>query len=303
MALIFPKALVGGMALLALSGCEYLSAVSFEKDENSGDKRPFEARGHYVHEAAAMTFEAAAGLNTAYTTALRDHCAPHGPRTAGPLVVAAATFAADQILSAVASELAAEVDRLRARSDRTYRGRITLELDSLKLGAGPQCIVVERIANPGDGETPASALVIAVEPHGVGKSGPVALSFRPVYFELRRGYAVTGAGQGIDVTVRLDLRAGYRAKGGPALKDLRSESFRMAEVKPGEVRDSFGTGSGTGIVENVPDGAQTLQITVEIREQGSAIPDAERAKAEIEAARGTFGDALKTVIEDALSDI
>ncbi len=311
--------------MLALPGCEYLRVVSFQAAEGSGITGRQAIQTALVapaDPAVAQRPDLGDGFDSRFETALEAHCSTSDrtpddgaftPEALPALVLAPLAGALVQItIDQVTSELQAAADELRARSQQTYDGRLILETDTVAFGRGPQCLVFVRRVEPAEGASeddglqPGFALIMTVEPKGASATAggaaanAPAVVLRPVYLELKRALAVTGQGEGLDIAVAVAARAALRDAKGPAVRDVSLGSFTVPAVPPGSVMDAFEDDLGTGLVALYPDETRAIELTLAVTETGSAIPDTERAKAEVEAISKAVGPALKKFVEDRI---
>lgn len=295
---------LAGLLAFSLGGCEYLRVISFNDAEGSGDTRPFKVASEYAPSGSNSDGLESILAKYANPGAVRTACALPDvqAKAVAPLAAAAASFVVGQLISYVSSELQAAADELAARSQRTYRAKVLLVPDDEPFGK--HCLIVERLAADEEETELAMALVLLVDPLSIGQQGPVGAVVKPVYLEFREGLAVTAEGEGIDLAVGIGMSVALETKNGPQIQQVSLGSFTLPQVKPGAVEDMFEAGEvGTGLVAMPPSSAKAIEITVAIMETGSAIPDTDKAKAEIQALEEAIGPVITDIVAERVGGL
>jgi hypothetical protein len=288
------------VAVTTLSGCEYARVIAFAPEEGSGDTRRFDVAAGLVaggevlasRPASMQVASLADAFGPPFEAALTERCG-YDANVRG-LTTAVVGFVVDQFVGFVASELSSLAEELAERSRGEWRGRFVLD-DGAAFGRAPQCLVLVRVAEPeGGGDAgawePAAAMVLAVTPRTASGS-PIAVEIDPVFLELKRAVAVTARGEGVDVAVAISGRAAVSRPAGPEISEFSLGAFTVPAAPVGQPVARFRV--GTGLMALEPAGAGPVEINVVVKETGSAIPDAERAKAEIAALKDAVGPEIK----------
>lgn len=294
-------------AVLALAGCEYARVLAFDGHERSGSRDPYDVRLGVVGtpgnsstsalpRAAHDTF-GAQSFSGLYQETLEQECSVVAPKAAGRALVAPLIgFAVDQFIGGVSSALQSRADDLKERSQKTYATSILLKPEDFSDNARGRCIAVERVAKADDGAVPAGGLALAFRLTPVGATGNVAMTPEPVYAELREALALTASNRGVSLAIALGARVARMGENGPTVSDVALGSFTIRNLIIGEPKFDFDNRAGGDLIAQIQDGWDALELTVALVETGSAIPDADRAKAEVKALQAAIGPKLRDAL-------
>lgn len=294
-------------AVLALAGCEYARVVAFDGHERSGSRDPYDVRIGVVGTPGKASLPAlprsargtleAQSFSGLYRETLEQECSVAAPNATGRAIVAPLIgFAVDQFIGGVSSALQSRADDLKERSQKTYATSILLKPEEFPDNALGRCIVVERVAKADDGAVPAGGLALAFRLTPVGATGNVAMTPEPVYVELREALALTASGRGVSLAIALGARVAWMGENGPTVSDVALGSFTISNLTIGKPKFDFDNRAGGDLIAQIPDGWDALELTVAVVETGSAIPDADKAKAEVKALQAAIGPKLRDVL-------
>jgi len=277
---------------VVLSSCAYLRAITFVEDEKSGTTEPQITKLYLIGpKAASPTIDAKQFGDPAFEKALAT-CVPKppGPGPMEPISAILIGFAVEQGISMITDALAALVDELREKSQRTYATSVILA-DPGHLEE-TTCLVVVRgsaaESAPGVPKTVGLALVLKLERIGVGRKD--AVTIQPIYVHLRNAVAITGKGKPVSIAVALAGKAA-RVKDNIRKVDVFAQAtLTLADVPLGKVATDLPEPSG--LVPLAPTDSSSIELSVGITESGTGIPDTEKAKAEIKALAAALKPAL-----------
>lgn len=288
-------------AALSLGACQAFDALTFDADPNSGVAGKAETNIVLVDQGTDL------GAISHYYTGfdgladtLKSSCGAQS-RVRGTVSGAViGGLVLDTAIGAVFDALQSRVDALKAASSKSYSG--TLIVDDARTfgfgqpGAVEQCIVVvRRIDTAGQEQMAAAAFVIGVTPRGRAVSGnPTAAVFSPLYARIDKAAAVTRDQNPVDVSIALSVAAITHGKDGPERNDIALGSFTIGALELGESKTWLEKPSaGTGLMALPPASATALELKLAIVETGSALPDFDKAKAEVKAIQDALGPELK----------
>lgn len=294
-------------AMLALAGCEYARVVAFDGHELSGSRDPYDVRLGVVGTPGKASSPAlprsarstlgAESFSDLYRETLERECSVDAPKATGRTLVAPLIgFAVDQFIGGVSSALQSRADELKESSQKTYATSILLKPEEFPVNARGRCIVVERVAKADDGAVPAGGLALAFRLTPVGATGSVAMTPEPVYAELRKALALTASDRGVSLVIALGARVARMGENGPAVGEVALGSFTIPNLTIGKPKFDFDNRAGGDLIAQIPDGWDALELTVAVVETGSAIPDADRAKAEVKALQAAIGPKLRDAL-------
>ncbi len=298
-------------ARIALTGTEAAAVVGGEEFDAAFATLP---EGHLGPEARERYAKAGADM----AAAIEKHCVVTQTESfkASGVATTIAVFAAGQIVSFVADRLKSRVDALAARSKENYAASLIIE-DPESFGRGEatgpsrkgQCVVLLRNhgagsatagrTGGGEGEVERTTFAHVVKITPVG-SAAGALEVRPVYNWLGEAVAETAAGDGLALGFTLAVKA-TRPKGQAfETEEFALASYSIAGVKPGDpARTDDLLPQRTKLVSRPPQDATALELVFSVSEQGSGAPDADAAKAEIDA----FFEAVGPIVEQRVTGI
>lgn len=309
--LIRPLVAVGAAALL-VSACAYVRAVTFEKDPKSGTEGAQQVAIHLIGplppEGAPPAASAGRNETAKEIGALK---AAVGDERFGKLVDACAGLRDDRVkieslgavlvgfvvqqgLSMVTDVLAARVDALVASGKKTYSASVITTPDFF---AQARCLVItrgpEKPAKPGDPEL-GFVLVLTKAEMPKGES----TVFRPAYLRMNNALAVTAKGETLDLALGIAGKSATAKDGVRKVDVFATASFTIPSVRLPNGKDqdgvvtSFPKGSTSGLVATPPAQASAIELSVAITETGSALPNAVKARAELEALAKAIGPSL-----------
>lgn len=295
------------LTVVMLSGCEALDAFTFNKDTRSGVPGDSETwltlidRFTDLRSPSVLSQGAGfPGLSEAMTQCqVVSH--PTGPVPAiPPLLIPLAGLAVDTGTRVVSEAIQAKVDALKQASMKGYSGVLILD-DARSFGLGQtgsvaQCLLLVRRIKQQSGEfEPASALLLGIIPRGVSAhKNAAAAVFSPLFVQVERSAAVTRSGKPISMAVALSVVAIVTGKAGAERREISLGAFQINNLDLGVTRAwKSPTNAGTGLMVLPPSQASALELKVAVVETGSALPDFDKAKAEIQAVRDAVGPELK----------
>ncbi len=290
------------MASLFLTGCEFVRAFTFNEDDSSGHVERQTSKLLLVDE---QSRDDRAGTVPALDPELRNvlaNCAAgEAEESATALVLPIAGFLVQSALDGAVDALASRIEELRQKSQKTYRASVILD-DPRDFGRANTCLVFVRSerdeSNPGElaDAPPAFVLVLQIEPRG-GAQNPTSFTLKPTYLRVNRAAAITGDGEPITVAVAFAGKAARLVKNEPKIDIFAEQSIEISNVKLGEQVKHLP--ENIGLIPSAPV-ATALEVSIAITESGSALPNSDKAKAELEALAKAVGPAIKSQVERLL---
>lgn len=286
------------VAATLTSGCEYWRVVNFSEEPLS-----FKTDQKHV---SLITYrhgnEPLAGLESGYPEdfqAILQQCGPDEIETVAPLAPIV-IFAVSQVIGFVASELASAAEELKKKSVRSYSAEQIIENTSI-LDDGTCLILVrsEELARsqslPGF-ESVGMIMVLRISTRGSYKSGFI---LEEIYFLPQNSTALTGKGKGVDFTVTFGASSVAKRSNKFVHETFAADSLKFADVPLGMRLEAPGLMKKTSMMSMPPLDADVVEVTVSVLEAGNAIPDSEKAAAEIK----EFQKVINGVAEKQLSSI
>lgn len=279
---------------VTLSGCEYLSAVTFQEDPLSGKTDAQHTSLNIISVPGAnLTGTPPISLSEAL-----DRCKNKSEESAlATLGVTLIGFGVDALYKYGSKKLESLVDGLKKRSQKTYKA--TAIIANPKTFANQaQCLVFLRTAKPLDPKAPIDnpnlALIIAVT--DVGEN---AFRLSPVYLKAENAVAITGDKKPVSMSVAFVGKAALKEKGVNKVSVFAEHTFNIPDVTLGTFKKELP--QGTGLIALHPDSATQLELVVSITENGSEVPDEDEAKAELKSLLDAVGPTIKDAGKKYLS--
>jgi hypothetical protein len=297
------------------SGCQTIDVLTFKEDPRSGVLGEAVTSLRIVDRNTELNSSEMAGLTSGFPKLVDELRSCHATSEPGgkaailaPLAAAAAAYAIETAVTAASEAIQARVDALKQASIQGYSGVLILD-DAKTLGVGhpgkiEQCLLlVRRIKKPRgqQGSEAAAAFLIGVVPRGKSSTtSATAVVFTPLYVHVVQSAAVTRSGEPIDAAVALSVVAIVPGKSGPERREVSLGAFKLAKLE-------FGTSKtwekephpGTGLMALPPSTSAALELRIAVVETGSALPNFDKAKAEIQAVRDALGPAVKELVVKA----
>lgn len=311
---------------ILLASCEYARVLSFKEDEASGQtgSTKFEliildSKGAPLSplpERSAFNEVSAPTFDLQFAEARKRHCgfgAQADPEALlAPFVLPLIGIAVDKTISYATSALQSRVDEFVSNGTHAYHATLIVD-DPQTFGYGlqhgmSQCLLLIRSHLPkevGKGKPePTFVHLVKVTRKGRAESSAGAVTLTPVYTRLTKSVAITEARRGVQLAIAIAGSAVVTGKIGPERTQFGLTSYTIPEARFSET-DVFDAetegGNSSGLVPLHPTDATALELTASVVETGSAIPDADRAKAEIRALSDALGPAIKSQIGGRLT--
>lgn len=300
-------------AMLVTTGCETIEVLSFRKDPRSGVLGDAVTSLQLINRSTDINspeISPKANDFPGLPDVMRSKCqAVSQPGPTAAFVAAAGAAVAGLIvesaINAASEAIQARVDALKQASKKGYSGILILD-DARTLGGGApriieQCLLLTRRIKKKDdeGSDPGSAFLIGVVPRGVNAArSATAVVFTPLYAYVERAAAVTRSGQPIDAAIGLSVVAIVAGKSGPERREISLGAFQVDGLELSKAK-LFPGSAGTGLMALPPSTSAALELRVAVVETGSALPDFDKSKAEIQAVRDALGPAIKDAVVKA----
>lgn len=314
----------GAAAALLVTACQTVDVLTFREDPNSGVTGQAATTLYIVDRSTDLKeLEGPIAAFEGLGSAIKQCQAVSRPSAtvAGPIAAAVAGLVVQSAINAASEAIQERVEALKQASKKGYSGVAIID-DAGTLGAGTtgvvqQCLLLVRTITPkGKDIEAASAFLIAVVPRGKDvRRNSAAVVFTPIYARIEKAAAVTRSGQPVNAAVGLSVVAVVVGKNGPERREVslgafqldsmtlgKTESFTVSVKKPGVGEEQAPVHPGTGLMALPPANSAALELRVAIVETGSALPDFDKSKAEIQAARDALGPATKDAVVKAISD-
>lgn len=328
--MVIPKSL--GIVVICttiISGCAYLKAVNFPQDDRSGVVGETSVDLALVDAVDAVDatdenirqrlpslsrFLNPNPADNSLITSLENHCNLREDAIVKGFVDSTiAAPAATQLILQLRAYFQSRLEKLYERSEHKYTAN--LALNPKKFGYQDQCLILVRShETDGDIPDPTFILVAKIELRvptdrnsasspmnschqiGADKRTCAAFTLNPVFLFLDRSVAVTEAGKGVQVSVSLAGHMIRQGSEGPTKKEAYLGSFTVKKANLGN--ETTDLPKSSELIAMIPDDALSLELRAAVVENGSGLPDAERAKAELKAIADALGSVVKTKIEE-----
>lgn len=303
------------LVLLLATGCETMEVLSFRSDPRSGVAGEAVTTLDMVDRSTADrgVWSRADGFPGLAAT-MKERCqavAEVSPTVAvlAPVAGVVAGLIVESAVKAASEALQDRVDALKQASRKGYSGMLIMD-DARSLGGSKarvvnQCLLLTRRLKSKDGDevtAPAAAYLIGVVPHGTNVAkNRAAVVFLPLYVHIDQAAAVTRNGQTIDAAVGLSVVVIVDGKSGPERREISLGAFQLSGIAPGKTRKLDQPSAGTGLMAMPPSTSAALELRVAVVETGSALPDFDKSKAEIQAVRDALGPAIKDAVVKSVS--
>lgn len=298
---------VATLAFGALGGCTFMKAITFEEDSRSGAKG--ERVQLYLVSGSKRPGKKSVDFRNLVSTSLSEDkqfvsafakCTGQDrarvlPALAAPLI----GFIVDQGIEFITDRLASKVKQLQERSKSEYKARILIDAPQ-DFGTVPQCLILVRGKQGetgGNAQPGASGLVLVLEVSRRGGLGDAhSFSLIPTYLRADTAQAITGDGEPVSLSVAFVGR-GARSEKGKNIVDVFGEaSISFPNVSLGVSHDQL-PGS-TGLIPFPRKGVSAIEIVLGVVEHGTAVPDGEKAAAELKALKEALGPTIKSKIQE-----
>ncbi len=295
--LLTKSALLMASSIL-LSGCAYIRALSFEEHPRSGITEEQKTTVYLIGSGGGRGL---AGLPQELVAPVQQQCAAPSTEPA-PAALGAAIigFFVQYGIDLVVDELASRVDALVARGTKVYSANAIV---SAKAFDDATCIVLvrEAVAKP----APAQALG-ASDPFGLAlilrkklpreNDGSTPYSDEasvlvPIYLKMYNAVAITGQGEPVDLSVAVTAKAAFEKEKVRKVDPFGTTTFTIPGIELGP-DDQSAHGKASGLFPQAPTHASAVELAVAVTESGSGVPDAVKARAELEALKAALGPIL-----------
>ena len=303
---------------LALQGCEYIRALSFQPADVSGNEvnttvlvsyLPYEASLHgLLRDNSAL-----ADFDPKFLERFDECRKAKIPKALPPLVGLAVGWATGYIEDSLASL----VTQLRNKSQRTYGGYVVVDFkDHGAPFYGTECIVVMRGAiREQEGVKKLVSLGLAAIFY-VRRHGSHGMALVPAYLRMKDAIAVTEEGKTpvVNLTMAISISSAAIVNGVPQVIQSAADTLDFGAVPLGATNRATidcdpsailsnpkGCPFATRLLARPPAEASAMMISVGVTESGTGLPNAEKAIAELKALRKALGPLFEQKLTEVFS--
>jgi hypothetical protein len=233
----------------------------------------------------------------------------------GAVLLPAAAYAGHEALSFLGNQLASLAEELEENGQKKYHVSILTHRQAFSPNLYLMVVrgdwanaPVASIRTPGEILPPNPGLVLLVKVEPLEKSDFAAdverlptiggaVRLRTLFLRVENAMAITGKGKPISISLAFVGKAVRNTRGVRTFGAFAQETMEFQEVAFGSSLDDQDGSGPSGLIPLPPDDASVLELTVAITESGSAIPDAKRARAELEALEEALGEEINDLAD------